>query len=145
MLQRDYLLKMIEEAAYVLSRLLGLRTGGRYEEAFELINQTLGSFFKFKRELLHNTEPEDLPKILVKDYGLNDDQLSVLADILREEGELWNAKAEWEKAISSMKRALAILEFLNDKQKDLYSFERVGKMKTIRDKLKDIRDNHSNN
>ncbi|MEZ4847969.1 MAG: hypothetical protein R3B93_04970 [Bacteroidia bacterium] len=92
MIQRDYLLKLIEEAAYVLSRLLGLRTGGRYEEAFELINQTLGSFFKFKRELLHNTEPEDLPQILIRDYGLNDDQLSILADLLREEGELWNAR-----------------------------------------------------
>ena len=139
MIQRDYLLKLIEEAAYVLSRLLGLRTGGRYEEAFELINQTLGSFFKFKRELLHNTEPEELPQILIRDYGLNDDQLSILADLLREEGELWNAQAEWEKAISSLTRALAILEFLNNKQKDLYSFERVSKMKIIRGKIDELK------
>ncbi|MCB0842219.1 MAG: hypothetical protein KDE26_03020 [Bacteroidetes bacterium] len=139
MIQRDYLLKLIEEAAYVLSRLLGLRTGGRYEEAFELINQTLGSFFKFKRELLHNTEPEELPQILIRDYGLNDDQLSILADLLREEGELWNAQAEWEKAISSLTRALAILEFLNNKQKDLYSFERVSKMEIIRGKIDELK------
>ncbi|MCB0835841.1 MAG: hypothetical protein KDD99_04195 [Bacteroidetes bacterium] len=139
MIQRDYLLKLIEEAAYVLSRLLGLRTGGRYEEAFELINQTLGSFFKFKRELLHNTEPEELPQILIRDYGLNDDQLSILADLLREEGELWNAQAEWEKAISSLTRALAILEFLNHKQKDLYSFERVSKMEIIRGKIDELK------
>ena len=139
MIQRDYLLKLIEEAAYVLSRLLGLRTGGRYEEAFELINQTLGSFFKFKRELLHNTEPEELPQILIRDYGLNDDQLSILADLLREEGELWNAQAEWEKTISSLTRALAILEFLNHKQKDLYSFERVSKMEIIRGKIDELK------
>ena len=136
MLQRDYLLKMIEEAAYVLSKLLGLRTGGRYEEALELINQTLGSFFKFKRELLYGTDPEDLPDLLIRDYGLNDDQLTVLADILREEAELWNAQGEWEKSIESMKRALAIFEFLNKKQADLYSFERVNKISLIKDKLK---------
>jgi hypothetical protein len=140
MLQRDYLLRMIEEASYVLARLMGLRTGGRYEEAFELINQTLRNFFKFKRELLHHTQPEDLPELLVRDYGLNDDQLSILADLLREEAELWNQKGEWEKMIASLKRALAILEFLNHKQQDLYSFDRVNKIDLIQKKINETRD-----
>lgn len=128
-------MRLIEEAAWVLGRLLGLREDGRYQEAFDLIDGTLASFFPFKRELLHHTLPEDLPEILTQEYGMNDDQMTILADFLREEGNLWYRQGEWSKATASMVRALAILEFLDHKQADLYSFDRVQKLDLIRNML----------
>ncbi|MEZ4775925.1 MAG: hypothetical protein R3D00_22285 [Bacteroidia bacterium] len=136
MVRRDYFLKMIEEAGYALARILGLRKEGRYEEAFDLINDTLKSYFPFDRELVHHTSPDDLGEFLVHEHKLTEEHLALLADVLRAEGDIWYARGEWENANSSLRRALALIQYLDNIHPEEYSFDRANKLAEIKAKLK---------
>ncbi|MDX2247211.1 MAG: hypothetical protein SF052_10565 [Bacteroidia bacterium] len=137
MLRRDYFLKMIEEAGYVLARLLGLRQEGRYQEALELVNDIYKDLFPFDPDLVHHTKPEDLPDLLRNEYNLTEEHLAILADLLRAEADLWYDRGVWEKATLCLQRSLALIQYLDDAHPEEYSFDRIQKLAEITEKLKD--------
>lgn len=140
MIRQDYLLKLIEEAGYVIARLIGMRTEGRYEEVLKELDQLYQSFGQTGSAMLRQTEEADLLPLLVDEGGLGDEQLTVIAQLLAEEGATWRALGEWEQANNALRKALAILVHLDEAHPELYDFDRKSRIGEIRDHLAGIND-----
>ena len=109
MIRKDYLMKLIEEAAYVMAKLMGLRKDGKDQEALHLLDETYDNFFKFEGKLLRYTDKEALLEILLHRENLSEEQLAVVADLLRNEAEVWTDKGEWTQAKDVLEKALMIV------------------------------------
>ena len=138
MLQRDYILRMIEEAAQMVARLMGLRKQKRFDEALQQIEDNYRAFFKLDRQTLHLTEDNLLPEMLINEYELPAEMLGILADFLREEGEILYQQAKWEESSRAFHKALYLLEYVNDQNKEVYDFSRIHKMDGIIAKLSEM-------
>lgn len=135
MIQRDYLLRMIEEAAQVVAALIGMRKGGKYDAMLQLLGETYRAYFPFDGELLRNTEEEDVMTLVLEEYGVEEEKLGVLADLLKEEGQYHFDQGQYEQASASFKRGILILNYLNEQHQEVYSFERMNKLDLLRDLL----------
>jgi len=135
MYRRDYLQRLIEEAGYVISRLMGLRTIGQHEDALQLIDEVYDSFFPFHRHEIMHTAAQDLPDWVVNTHRLSEEQITVLADLMREEAELWIDLGKWDRGQQLLRGALQLLRHLDLQQPDLYSFERARKIDTLEELL----------
>ncbi len=138
MIQRDYFQRMIEEAAYVISRLMGLREAGRFEELEKNLEDAFAGWFPFDRSMILQTDPQELPALLMEAYGLQETQLTVLADLLREEAETWLAKGQTDRGQQLLRAGLSILQFLDGLDPDLYSFARVEKINRLNSRLEEF-------
>ncbi|MEL6671741.1 MAG: hypothetical protein AAFR61_06100 [Bacteroidota bacterium] len=136
MIQRDYFLRMIEEATQVLATLMGLTGKGEFDQAQTLLEKSYNGYFKFSRDQLMYTEEPDLIKWLTEERELIDEQLSLLADFLWRDGQWHYAQSEREKGDRLLKKGIVILKYLQTKQTTLYSFERVNKIALMEEALK---------
>ena len=89
MIQKDYLMRLIEEMATVVARLFGLMTEDKLQEAIKLLDKTYDSFFKFEGKLLRFTPKEELLDILKDKENMEAEQMEIVAELLRHEAELW--------------------------------------------------------
>lgn len=135
MFRRDYFERMIEEAGQVLARLVGLREAQRPDEALRLLDEVYEAYFPFPRHLIIHTEPTDLPGLLQETHHVSEPQLTVLADLMREEAELSFQRGQWDKGQHLLRGALALHESLDAQRPDLYSFARVAKIEELRKRL----------
>ena len=131
MIQRDYILRMIEEAAQAISALIGMRKGGKYEEMLKVLGETYRAYFPFDGELLRNTEEEDFIAYITKTEDVPEEMLGVLADLLREEGEYWFFQGQYDKSSANFRRAVMILKHQNKLEPGLYSMDRVQKLSVL--------------
>jgi hypothetical protein len=141
MFQRDYLLKLIEEAAFVLSRLVGMRQQSKLEEAQAYLDQIYDAYFPFSHGSILGLEAEDLIRTLQESEDLESDHLSILADLLREEAEMNFAQGKWDAGKQCLRQASAILHHLNADNPAFYSLDRMNKLAGIQKRL----DEHSDN
>lgn len=128
MIQKDYLLRMIEEMASVLARLFGLSEENKFEEAIKLLDKTYDSFFKFEGKLLRFTPKESLLELLLENEKMEPEQLEVIAELLRAEAKIWQQMGKLELAIDVLKKSIQILEYLEKEQAHIYSIERKDKL-----------------
>jgi tetratricopeptide (TPR) repeat protein len=136
MFKQDYLLKLIEEVGRVAAQVMGYRQRNAYDEALQLLGETYEAFFPFNGEQLGNTEEEDLISWLVEEHGLEVPQLEVVADLLREEAEVYFQQGDWEDGQSRLHKALRVLQHLNQSQPTLYSFVRYEKIAALQARLR---------
>ena len=92
MIRRDYLMRLIEQFAEALSRILKLKKGKNYKKALSAIDQTYNELFGFNSLLINSYETEDLISIISID-GLPDvNKCLIIATLLKEEGEVYEAQ-----------------------------------------------------
>lgn len=135
MFRRDYFERMIEEAGQVLARLVGLREAQRPDQALRLLDELYEAYFPFPRHLIVHTDPADLPAMLQASYDLSEPQVTVLADLMREEAELCFERGQWTRGQHLLRGALALHLSLDAQQPDLYSFTRAAKIEGLRKRL----------
>lgn len=124
MIQKDYLMRMIEEAATVMARLFGLTTDNKFEEAILLLDNAYDSFFKFEGKLIRFTPQESLMEVLIEQEKLEIEQIEILASLLRQEAEVWIKMGKLEEGLDRLKKTILILEYLEKEQAHIYSIER---------------------
>lgn len=140
MIQKDYLLRMIEEAASVIARLMGLTTANKFEEAILLLDNTYDSFFKFEGRLLRFTPPESLLTVLLEQEKLEIEQLEIVASLLRQEAEVWIKMGKQTEAIDRLQKSILVLEHLEQAQAHIYSLERKAILNETRRRKDEIAD-----
>ena len=115
MIRQDYLLRMIQQLSGVLARIAGLRAGGRDDEALDEIGDAYGRFAGLNPSLIHTLGEEDLVALLRARGGLDPQRTYVLAELLREEAEIFAARDRPDEAIPRDRKALRLyLEVLPD-------------------------------
>lgn len=131
-------MRMIQEAAEAIAALMGHRQGGKYEAALQLMGETYDAYFPFNGELLRNTEEEDLIKLILEEYAVDEQLLGTLADLLREEGEYWYEKGQYDNAKAALRRSMLLLKYMNETETEIYSIDRMNKLGLIEDRLSDL-------
>jgi len=92
MIRRDYLIRLIEQFAEALSKLLKLKKGGNYEEALSLIGQTYEELLGFDSLFINSFNTDDLISIIAIDGVPDVNKCIIIATLLKEEGEIYEAQ-----------------------------------------------------
>lgn len=136
-MEKEKILKLIDEVSDVLSILIELKKRGRFREALEKIDETLLKYFEFDVDFIYSLSEDFLVNALKEDKGLDSEQLVYLAEILSEKGDILLEQNNLSKSRDILKNALKIYYFLNEDQ-DFFSFKNMNKMLLINEKLSRI-------
>jgi hypothetical protein len=139
MLTEDYFMRMINQALYVLKKILGLKTTGHYGEALREIDQLLEVLVGLKGDLVHRLDDQSILDSLTQQDTLDADRLYVIADLFKEEGDIRLAMGQVEEGYWSYLRSLNFFIETALRGKLDY-FERPhDRIKLLLEKLQDVR------
>lgn len=136
-MENEKVLKLIDDVSEVLSILIELKRNGRFREALEKIDETILKYFNFNAEFLYSVSEEFLINALKEEKGLSASELSTLAEILTEKGDVLLEQNNLKDSQQVLKNTLKIYYFLNEDQ-DFFSFKNMNKMLIINEKLSKI-------
>jgi transcriptional regulator with GAF, ATPase, and Fis domain len=131
------ILCLIDEISTVLALLIELKKKGQFREALENINKTLLEYFNCDHEFIYSVSEDFLINALKEEKGLSTEELSSLAELLHEKGDILFKQNNLKASSKILRNALKIYFFLNEDQ-DFFSFKNMNKMVLINDKLSKI-------
>ncbi len=106
MIKRDYVLRLIEELAHTLHYALGLASTKEYEKGLEALDRAFGDFFGWDSNFVNAMPESYLLGMLTTANRLDVDKVTVLAVLLKAEGDILAERGEAEKAFHRYLRAL---------------------------------------
>lgn len=136
-MEKEKVLKLIDEVSGVLSILIELKKKGKFQEALAKIDETLFKYFDFNANFVYSISEDFLVDVLKEKKGLSLEQLATIADILSEKGEILLEQNNLVESQKILKNTLKIYYFLNEDQ-DFFSFKNMNKMLLINEKLSKI-------
>jgi hypothetical protein len=92
MIRRDYLMRLIEQFAEALSKLLRLKKNKNHEEALSLIGQTYKELLGFDSLFVNSFSADDLISLVSTDGGPDANKCIIIAILLKEEGEVYETR-----------------------------------------------------
>jgi len=101
--RRDYILRLIEQFAEALARIMGLRKAGNLDEAQKLVNETADGIFGSLRAMIDQVESSTAAGLLG-----TCEKIGVYAALTAEEGEIAALKGDARKARARRRRALEL-------------------------------------
>ena len=112
MFQQDYILRLIQEVIQAIARIVGLRQEGDYEEARSHIETALLTVWKIHRVKLIELSEEELKELCMVDGVFHTQFAIALADLLKEDGAIYEEEGKFFHAIDSFKQSRVINEFV---------------------------------
>ena len=98
MLSEDYFMRMINQALGVLMTALGFKRAGQFSEALQAFDQALEGLLGVNARLAKQLDDDALLKMLTFQEQLDVDRLLVLAEIYREEAEVYALQGQPERS-----------------------------------------------
>jgi tetratricopeptide (TPR) repeat protein len=108
MLTEDYIMRMINQALAVLMIALGFKRAGQFSEALQAFDQALESLLGLNARLTKQLDDSLLLDMLTFQEKLDVDRLLVLAEIYREEAEVYNLQGQPESSQFAAQRSLRL-------------------------------------
>jgi len=108
MLQEDYIIRMVRLAVAALAQILGLKQFSKYQQAQDLIAVTLTHLTGMDGRLLISLNDDTLLAVLSNRQGLDYDRILIVADLLKEDGEIYAATNQPDVARPYYLRALSL-------------------------------------
>ena len=108
MLTEDYIMRMINQALTVLMIALGLKRAGKFSEALQAFDQALESLLGLNARLTKQLDDSLLLDMLTFQEKLDVDRLLVLAEIYREEAEVYTLQGQPESSQLAAQRSLRL-------------------------------------
>jgi hypothetical protein len=90
MLSEDYLVRQIMQFVSVIAKIMGLKMGGQYQVALEVIDQSLGELLGISAELANLLDDESLYKALTINEVIDLERLGMIAELFKEKGDILN-------------------------------------------------------
>jgi len=128
---------MIPELSEILTALLTMKKSGKYQQAINLIDDTLVRHFDFDAQKVNDLSEDLLKGNYPDNQKLSPDLSDALAQLLTEKGDLLCAQNRCEESRQMLSNALGIYFLLNEQQ-DFFSFERMNRMVWLNKKLASI-------
>ena len=94
MLSEDYLVRQIMQFVSVIAKIMGLKMGGQYQVALEVIDQSLGELLGISAELVNLLDDESLYKALTINEGIDLERLGMIAELFKEKGDILNLQKQ---------------------------------------------------
>lgn len=137
MLQKDYILKMIEMAASMIAGILGRIKKRELKEASLELARAYNNFLREDSSFFQAIPAEEITDKLLHDHNYTNGHLEILAELLNAEGELELALGKATGSLLSFKKSLILFEFI-DKELKTYSPDRLAKIDHIRAIIKEL-------
>ena len=112
MLERDYLARLISQAAEILGRASGLKDRVKQREALELIDEFLSKELRLRSRLALGLTDEQLLQMLTVGGVPNAESVAIIAACLQEEADLLTDLGDDEQALSRYEKALRLNLYL---------------------------------
>ena len=106
MFTEDYIMRMISQMVMVLASIIGLRKAGQYQEARQLINQSLEQLLGLDAVLIKQMDESSLLKVLTSQGDLDTDRLYIIAELYEQEGHTFSDQDDIPNANADYGRAL---------------------------------------
>lgn len=128
MIQKDYILRLIEEAAKVLAIALKLKNDGDFDAAEQTLDNAYGDILKIdKKDVLFVSNDELIP-YLTNGLKMETGKLEILANFFTEDS-FFEKNAETKRNL--IEKALILLQHINKIDKT-FSFERINKIERLK-------------
>jgi tetratricopeptide (TPR) repeat protein len=137
MADNEKILLLIDEISNLLALLIELKKKGQFKDALENVDHTLLKYFNCDHQFIYSVSEDFLIDALREEKGLSVEELSSLADVLHEKGDILFKQNNLKDSNKILRNALRIYFFLNDNQ-DFFSFKNMNKMVLINEKLAKI-------
>lgn len=108
MLTEDYIMRLINQALAVLLAALGLKKAGKYKEALQTFDQSLETLLGLNARLVEQLDDGMLLDRLTFMGKLDLDRVLVLADIFREEAEVYKILGQTDQGLFAATRSLRL-------------------------------------
>ncbi len=108
MLSEDYIMRLISQAMTVFLTALGLKKKGKYKEALETFDQAVESLLGLRARLVYELDDQILLERLTVNGQLDVERLQLLADIFREEAELFELQGQTDTSAFYTRRSLRL-------------------------------------
>ena len=109
MINRDYILRMIEQLSRFLAKALLLKDGKEYIQAATEVKKAGKMFLGLNPEAMDMLSDQDLIHLWMVAQDLDAEKCALAAQIFRAEGEIFEAEGEYEKASASYYKSLSLL------------------------------------
>lgn len=127
MYERDYILRMIEAFAKMLAAIMGLREKGELDKARALVEEAYESMLKVQSGEIKEYDREQWNQFCSK---RSPEELEMLADLFKVEGEILLDTGEPEQASWLLVKALELLKLV-DAQSGVFSLTRFDKISEL--------------
>ena len=134
MYQRDYILRLIEQAAKVLAAILGQIKGGDLHKAAEDLDNFYYDILKEDAAFFREIPENKLTEKLLHEHNYTNGHLEILAELFSAEADLCLAQNNRAGAVVYSRKALILFEFI-DREYKTYSQERIYKMEALRKRI----------
>lgn len=112
MSDRDYLIRLINQAAQALGSALGLRQQQKQQEALDLLDDFLGRELRLRARLALGLSDRDLLAMLSVGGVPNGESVAIMAAFLQEEGELYAELGRLSESLPRYEKALRLNLYL---------------------------------
>jgi len=106
MLTDDYIIRMINQAIDVLIRVINLKASGEYQQAQQLIEQSLEQLIGLRIDLLQSLDDQNILGTLSMNGIPDANRILLVADLFKEEGDVLTSQNMVTSSIRSYQRAL---------------------------------------
>ncbi|GIQ61807.1 hypothetical protein PACILC2_03750 [Paenibacillus cisolokensis] len=108
MLQRDYLMRMIEQVASAIGQVMGLRRQMRHQEALLVIDELLDSRFRLNGRLIRSLSDEDIVGMMTTNGVMETENIQAIALLLKQESEIYEEMGDGARAYPLQLKALQL-------------------------------------
>lgn len=107
MLTEDYLMRMINMALAALAHIVKLKTAGQRQQALQEIDRALEQLVGMRADLIRRLDDASLLVSLTKQEIVDTDRLALLADLFKEEGDIYKDQRQTADSYMSYLRSLS--------------------------------------
>ena len=123
MYQKDFILRMIREIILLLAKVINLIKEENYEKAELVLTKIYDDYLKIDKNFFVDNEYNRILFFLKKDMDYAPDQIEVIANMLKIEGELAFKKGNKGLALNILQKSLRLYNYIEIEQIN-YSIER---------------------
>jgi len=130
MIQKDYILRMLELLMEMIASILNFIKKGEFEKASIALENTYQTLLKEDSTFFKNIPIEKLTDELIQEHNYTNSHLEIVAELFYAEAELQYAKGNKEESLVLYLKSSILFEFI-DKETKLFSMDRQAKKKSI--------------
>ncbi len=109
----DFILRQIAFAAVVAAKVIGLSKNDQFNEAYEMIDQTIEEMFGLKADIVKQMNDEGLVSLLTSSQFVDSDRLFALANLFIVEGDVFASQKRNPESQQSYQRALNLFNIFS--------------------------------
>lgn len=130
MYKRDYIMKLVEEFARLLSAIVGLKSEGKSDEALELIDKVYRDFFEVDPAVIKSMSETEVLDFLQNDKAFDNERIKMMAELLFEEGMIYIENGDPVLAGNVLEKTRGMIRYLTDND-TTFSFDWYEKLHEI--------------